>query len=44
MLDDQAHEGLQPPSDSKERKGLKEAQSAAQEHSAAHSNPLEPAG
>ena len=44
MLGNRAHEGLHPPSNLEERKGLKEAQSAAQEHSAAHSNPLEPAG
>ena len=44
MLGNRAHEGLQPPSDPKKRKGLKEAQSTAQEHSAAHTNPLEPAG
>jgi hypothetical protein len=44
MPGNRAHKGLQPPSDPKKRKGLKEAQSAAQEHSAAHPNPLEPAG
>ena len=44
MLGNRAHEGLQPPSYLEERKGLKEAQYAAQAHSVAHPNPLEPAG
>ena len=39
-----AHEGLQPPSNPKERKVLKETQSTAQVHSTAHLHPLEPAG
>ena len=39
MLGDRAHEGLQPPSNPKERKGLKEAQSTVQVHSAAHPHP-----
>ena len=44
MLGNRAHEGLQPPSFLEERKGLKEAQYAAQAHSVAHPNLLEPAG
>ena len=36
---DRAHEGLQSPSDPKERKGLKKAQYAAHLHSTAHSKP-----
>ena len=39
MLDNQAHEGLQPPSNPEERKGLKEAEYAAHLHSAAHPTP-----
>ena len=39
-----AHKGLQPPSNLEERKGLKETQYAAHVYSAAHPNPLEPAG
>src|SRR6185369_8170986 len=39
MLSNRAHEGLQPPSDLKERKGLKEAQHAAHVRSAAHPHP-----
>ena len=35
MLGNRAHEGLQPPSNLEERKGLKEAQHAAHVHSAA---------
>ena len=35
----QAHEGLRPPSDLEERKGLKEAQHAAHVRSAAHPHP-----
>ena len=44
MLGNRAPEGLQPLSNPKERKGLKEAQSTVQVHSAAHPHPLEPAG
>ena len=44
MLDNRAHEGLQPLSNPKERKGLKEVQSTAQQHSATHLSPLELAG
>src|SRR6185503_7815420 len=39
MLGNRAHEGLQPPSNLEERKGLKEAQHAAHVHSAAHPHP-----
>ena len=39
MLGNQAHEGLQPPSDLEEMKGLKEAQHAAHVRSAAHPHP-----
>ena len=39
MLGNQAHEGLQPPSNPEERKGLKEAQHAAHVRSAAHPHP-----
>ena len=39
MLGNQAHEGLQPPSNLEERKGLKEAQHAAHIHSAARPHP-----
>jgi len=44
MLGDRAYEGQQPPSNPEERKGLKETQFTAQEHSAAHAYPHEPAG
>ena len=44
MLGNRAHEGLQPPTNLKERKGHKEAKFAAQVHSAAHPHPLEAAG
>ena len=44
MLGNQAHEGLQPPSNLEERKGLKEAQHAAHVRSAACPHPLGPAG
>ena len=44
MLGSWAHEGLQSPSNPEERKGLKEARSTAQVHSAAHPNPLGPVG
>src|SRR6185369_8453806 len=44
MLGNRAHKDLQPPSNPEERKGLKEAQYAAHVYSAAHPNPLEPAG
>ena len=36
MLGNRAHEGLQPPSNLEERKGLKETQHAAHVHSEAH--------
>ena len=39
MLGNRAHEGLQPPSNLKERKGLKEAQHAAHIRSAARPHP-----
>ena len=39
MMGIQAHEGLWPPSDLEERKGLKEAQHAAHVRSAAHPHP-----
>ena len=39
MLGNRAHEGLQPPSNLEERKGLKEAQHAAHVHSAARPHP-----
>ena len=39
MLDNRAHEGLQPPSNLEERKGLKEAQHAAHVRSAARPHP-----
>ena len=39
MLGNQAHEGLQPPSNLEERKGLKEAQHAAHVRSAARPHP-----
>ena len=39
MLGNRAHEGLQPPSNLEERKGLKEAQHAAHVRSAAHPHP-----
>src|SRR6185312_2390802 len=39
MLGNRAHEGLQPPSDLEEMKGLKEAQHAAHVRSAAHPHP-----
>ena len=39
VLSDRAHEGLQSPSDPKERKGLKKAQYASHLHSTAHSKP-----
>ena len=39
MLVNRAPEGLQPLSNPKERKGLKEAQSTVQVHSAAHPHP-----
>ena len=43
MLGNRAHEGLQPPSNLEESKGLKEAQHAAHVRSAARPHPLEPA-
>ena len=39
MLGNRAHEGLQPPSNLEERKGLKEAQHVAHVRSAAHPHP-----
>ena len=39
MLDNRAHEGLQPPSNLEERKGLKEAQHAAHVRSAVRPHP-----
>ena len=39
MLGNQAHEGLQPPSNLEEVKGLKEAQHAAHVRSAARPHP-----
>ena len=39
MLGNRAHEGLQPPSNLEERKGLKEAQYVAHVLSAAHPHP-----
>ena len=39
MLGNQAHEGLQPPFNLEERKGLKEAQHAAHIRSAARPHP-----
>ena len=39
MLGNRAHEGLQPPSNLEERKGLKEAQHTAYVHSAARPHP-----
>src|SRR6185437_11961173 len=39
MLGNWAHEGLQPPSNLEESKGLKEAQHAAHVRSAAHPHP-----
>ena len=39
MLGNRAHEGLQPPSNLEEKKGLKEAQHAAHVRSAAHPHP-----
>ena len=39
MLGNRAHEGLQPPSNLEERKGLKETQHAAPIRSAAHPHP-----
>ena len=39
MLGNRAHEGLQPPSNLEERKGLKEAQHAAHVRSAARPHP-----
>ena len=39
MLGNRAHEGLQPPSNLEERKGLKKAQHAAHVRSAAHPHP-----
>ena len=39
MLGNQAHEGLQPPSNLEEKKGLKEAQHAAHVLSAARPHP-----
>ena len=44
MSGNRAHEGLQPPTNLKERKGHKEAKFTAQVHSAAHPHPLEPTG
>ena len=44
MLGKRAHEGLQPHSNPKERKGLKEAQSTAQVHNAAHPHPPQTRG
>ena len=43
MIGKRAHKGQQSPSNPKERKGLKEAQSTAQVHSVAHPSPLKPA-
>ena len=39
MLGNRAHEGLQPPSNLEERKGLKKTQHAAHVRSAAHPHP-----
>ena len=40
MLGNRAHEGLQPPSNLEEKKGLKEAQHTAHVRSTAHPHPL----
>ena len=40
MFGNQAHEGLQPPSNLEERKGLKEAQHTSHVRSVAHLHPL----
>ena len=39
VFDNRAHEGLQPPSNLEERKGIKEVQHAAHVRSAAHPQP-----
>ena len=44
MLGNRAHEGLQPPSNLEERKGLKETQHAAHVRSTARPHPLRTRG
>ena len=44
MLSNRDHEGLQPPSNLEESKGLKEAQHVAHVSSAAHPHPLRTRG